>query len=131
MKFIAVFFIILTGCVMTPKFDNVEYQQVVDIRILAENSAACNHPSSAIETGANLQLTTHYLRRYNEFSPRNQVFMEMIDEIASMITEFNEAYKPGIETDVFPSVYYCKAKLRIIERNLITLQQISRRKPER
>jgi len=117
----------LTSCAIAPNFDSNEYRLIVDMRHIAESSEiVCSNRVAAFQTSTLLNQQAIYLKLYTEYLPRNTLTTEMVTELVNMTGEFEKAY-----TDGEPSKRYCERKLEIINQNVITMQQITGRKPVR
>jgi len=121
-----VILLLLSACAIAPNFDTNEYKTIVDMRHLVTDTTVCQDSSKVATISTVLADRAKYLRTYSEFLPRNDIFVELVDEIINMTAELETAYR-----DRTPSATYCEIKLEILEQNLKTAQQITGRKPDR
>lgn len=82
-----------------PKFDNVEYNNIVNIRMLTEETKECNIIGSQVLISGLLQQKISWLAAYAEFRPNNKQTQLMLrtfkleaDGFVARATDGNEVY---------------------------------------
>ena len=133
---IALAIVSLTGCatiqqssiykaVMMAKFDNNEYSQINTIRTISNLGAAkCGTPQ-VVPVVEDLYYRSVELKNYSASIPHNEELVKMSAELAEIVKGLNERYhsKEAVSTS------YCTLKFGTIEKNAVTIQNVTGAKP--
>lgn len=106
-------------------FDSNEYGQINAIRTLASVSKDKCGTESMPAIVSTLAFNAEQLKNYSSAIPHNDPAIVMTTELAKITSEFDERYTSGKEV----SKVYCEAKLKIIEKNAVTIQTAIGAKP--
>ena len=133
---IALSIVTLTGCAtiqestlykawMMPKFDNNEYSQINSIRTVANLGAGkCGTPE-VVPVVDTLYFKSVEFKNYSASIPHNEELVKMSAELAEIVKGLNERYhsKEAVSTA------YCTLKFGTIEKNAVTIQNVTGAKP--
>lgn len=116
-KLLVTFFavLLLSGCALVPKFDNAEYNHVVELTEMVQHtSMLCGQPKFIQDNTRELIRKATVVDLYASYKPLHKEIKEITTLILANIKEFDHAYWYGAP----PSRAYCTGKLKIIENSL-------------
>jgi hypothetical protein len=114
----------LSGCAVwdiynMSHFDNNEYALITKVRTLAQSTKTCDEA-----TVKNLYFTTMELNNYSQYvNGNNKQSIKMNEDLMKLVTELHDREPPV-------PLFFCKAKLNIIEKSAERMQQVTGNKPQ-